>query len=388
MYHVMVACFPRGETCSKCRRGCLEVAATRSGDSCSYVCDRRACRYSESVCAREPGFFLARVPLGKQMLVLYKMIYDWQPGVARLALDLEMDEHTVQDLVDGVRRCVSWVMRRANSILQVGGVDEDVEADEVCFRCKPFMRDGVKMRKWFRYLGVVRRGSALYYWGELEERDTEVSQGGGGPIGDAELEQHMLHRPSGRSLLAPWSVLHTDGARVYMKLRRSGGSPIYRKLRLSHTFVRHSRKKNKEGKLMPVQFVVLRRIKRRDGQYEWRKGGTQRKDGFWQMVRRHVSRRSVNTCQEATMGHMCLFFQWLYWRSDDPIGDAWRGRRTELPSADRLAALGEIRRQVREQLGDDLLRLHGLRCDEALQERAMDALPRLEKRHRVKRPAM
>ena len=202
----------RGETCSKCGVGSLEVAASRSGESCSYVCDRRTCRYSESVCAREPGFFLPRVPLGKQMLVLYKMVYDWQPGVARLAQDLELDEHTVQGLVDGVRRFVSWVMRRANSILQVGGVDEDVEADEVCFRCKPFVRDGVKMRKWFRYLGVVRRGSALCYWGELDERETEASQGGGGPIGDAELEQHMLHRPGGRSLLAPWSVLHTDGA--------------------------------------------------------------------------------------------------------------------------------------------------------------------------------
>ena len=131
------------------------------------------------------------------MLILYKMVYHWQPGVASLALDAEMDEHTVQEFIDGVRRFVSWVMRRANNILQVGGVDEDVEVDEVCFRCQPSMRDGAKMRKWFRYLGVVRRGSALYYWGDLEERDTEASQGGGWPIGDEELEHHMLHRPGG-----------------------------------------------------------------------------------------------------------------------------------------------------------------------------------------------
>ena len=138
--------------------------------------------------------------------------------------------------------------------------------------------------------------------------------------------------------------------------------------------------------MMPIQFVVLRRIKRRDGQYEWRKGGTQRKDGFWQLVRRHVSRRSVNTCHEDTMEHMCYFFQWLYWRSDDPVRDAWKGRRTELAGADRLAALGQIRRQVREQLGDDLLRLHGNRWDEALQGRAMEGLPEVKKRLRSKGP--
>ena len=36
--------------------------------------------------------------------------------------------------------------------------------------------------------------SALYYWGELETRETDARKGGGGKLGTDELEQHVLHR--------------------------------------------------------------------------------------------------------------------------------------------------------------------------------------------------
>ena len=57
-----------------------------------------------------------------------------------------------------------------DAISQVGGLNEDVEADEVSFRCIPTEEDGEAKMIWARFVGVVRRGSSLYYWGELETR--------------------------------------------------------------------------------------------------------------------------------------------------------------------------------------------------------------------------
>jgi hypothetical protein len=277
-------------------------------------------------------------------------------------------------------------MLRANNILQIGGVDEDVEADEVSFRCEPYMDGDTKMRRWIRFLGVVRRGSSLYYWAELNDRETEAAQGGGGPIADQEVEEHMLGRSSGRALLAPWSVLHTDGAKAYQKLHRSSGNPIFKHLHLWHTFVRHSRKKGPDGKMMPVQFVIRKRVKLKSGGWEWRKGGTQKKDGFWRLVRRHVSRRGVTTTQRDSIRHMGRFFQWLYWKSEDPMRDAMNGRHLGPPCSDMLSALGRLRLQVREALGDDVLAMHGTKWFEELSDHALDDLPVARKRVREKGP--
>ncbi len=89
------------------------------------------------------------------------------------------------------------------------------------------MDGDVQKRWWYRYIGVVCRGSALYYWGELEDRVTVAAQGGGGPIVDHEVEKHTLHRECGLPLVRPFSILHTDSARACSKLHRARGIPTY-----------------------------------------------------------------------------------------------------------------------------------------------------------------
>ena len=238
----------RGELCPKCNEGELEVGPTRDFTSSVYVCPRRKCRYRESLTCREEGFFLPKAPLSKQVLALYKMVYEWQPGAATLAVDCDMSEPCMARLVDNVRAHVTYTMLQANNILQVGGEDEDVEADEVCFRSEPFLDDDgeTQKRRWLRFLGVVRRGSALSYWGELEDRITEANQGGGGPISDDEVWKHFAGRASGRQLVAPFSVVHTDGAKAYLKLHRKK-KKSYGAMRLWHTHVSHNRKFRANG---------------------------------------------------------------------------------------------------------------------------------------------
>lgn len=244
------------------------------------------------------------------------MVHHWQPSVASLAADAEMNEHYVVLLVANIRATVTWEMRRANALLQIGGVDEDCEADEVSFRSYKVIRAGVHRVVWLRFVGAVRRGSALVYWGELEDREVAAGQGGGGKINAEEVKYHVLERGSehgysARPLFHPWSVLHTDMSSEYLKLHRLTGLERYRRLKLWHTFVRHSRKKNAEGVWMPVQFTVRKRITVKSGAVDWRKGGTQKKDGFWASVRKHVSRRGVINKNRELLRQMSYFFSGL-----------------------------------------------------------------------------
>ena len=83
----------------------------------------------------------------------------------------------------------------------------------------------------------------------------------------------------------------------------------------------------------------------------WRKGGTQKKDGFWALVRKHVSRRAVPSANLAVLREMAYFYQWLYWRSTDPIRDANHGRHKEAPATDMLQELGALRRRLLQAVG-------------------------------------
>ena len=341
----------RGIQCPECREGKYKL---RESPALGYVCDVRSCRHAESVTERERGFFLPRVPLDKQILVLYRMVYNWQPAAAEIAADADMDRHGVSALVRLAHCIVTWHMLRANAMLQIGGVDEDCEIDELSFRCMHQEEDGKIMKIWLRFLGAVRRGSSLYYWGELDDRKTEGARGGGGPIDKGEVELHVLNRTgsgTSRPLFASWSIVHSDTAKSYDILHREKGDPKYKHLRLWHTRVRHSRKKGPNGHMLPVQFCVRKKVKLRSGATSLRKGGTQKQDGFWAIVRKHVARRSVRNVRRDEVRHMSYFFQWLYWRSERPLDDAKRGRREKAPSLDLLGSLGGLYRQVRETLG-------------------------------------
>ena len=87
----------------------------------------------------------------------------------------------------------------------------------------------------------------------------------------------------------------------------------YGRLRLWRTWVRHSRKGN-----LPVQFCRLRRVILHDGSKVWRKGGTQKIDGYWALLRKEVARRGVTTANSETLRDMVFFHQFLNWQSADP----------------------------------------------------------------------
>ena len=56
--------------------------------------------------------------------------------------------------------------------------------------------------------------------------------------------------------------------------------------------------------MQPVQFVVRKTVQLLNGDWVWRKGGTQKKDGFWALVRKHVSRRAVPSANLAVLHEM------------------------------------------------------------------------------------
>ena len=69
------------------------------------------------------------------------------------------------------------------------------------------------------------------------------------------------------------------------------------------------------------------------------------------------------------------FFQWLWWRSADPIGDALPGRRQDKGCPDMLKALGTLRRDLRYIVGDEALKRYGAKWYEAWAHTHMKTLP-------------
>ena len=114
------------------------------------------------------------------------------------------------------------------------------------------------------------------------------------------------------------AVCRLFGADAYRKLHRIHGSGTYRSKRYWHTWV-------ETGEVMPIRFAVRKRILLKDGSVAWRKGGTQKKDGFFAGLRKHVARRAHATVDRNTLREMCYFYQWVYWRTTDPERDAIRG---------------------------------------------------------------
>jgi hypothetical protein len=181
-------------------------------------------------------------------------------------------------------------------------------------------------------------------------------QGGGGAITNAELWYHM-RATSDRPLVLHGSICHTDRAKAYGQLHRMTGAIRYGRLRLWRTWVRHSRKGN-----LPVQFCRLRRIILHDGSKVWRKGGTQKIDGYWALLRKEVARRGVTTERSELLRDMVFFHQFLYWQSANPIADAKEGKHLEASgktvfanfcrAAKRRDATSQLYRDLEEQEED------------------------------------
>ena len=71
---------------------------------------------------------------------------------------------------------------------------------------------------------------------------------------------------------------------------------------------------------------------------------------------------------------MSLFFQWLWWRSDDVMGDALRGRHVDTPCTDVLRAFGKLRRDLRSIFGEAALTVPGDNWYDALLYTHMQSL--------------
>ena len=163
------------------------------------------------------------------------------------------------------------------------------------------------------------------YVGELPVKFVKgKGQGGGGAITNAELWYHM-RATSQRPLVLYGSICRADRAKAYGQLHRMTGASRYGRLRLWRTWVRHSRKGN-----LPVQFCRLRRVILHDGSKVWRKGGTQKIDGYSALFRKEVARRGVTTANSETLRDMVFFHQFLNWQSANPIADAKEGRHLEV----------------------------------------------------------
>ena len=161
-----------------------------------------------------------------------------------------------------------------------------------------------------------------------------------------------------RCLFYPGCVLHCDTASSYAQVHRLSKHAKYTKHGIWVTQVRHSRKQNDKGEWLPVQYVVRKRVQLLCGTWVWRKGGTQKKDGFWASIRKHVSRRAVSSNHMDNLRHRAYFYQWVYWKSADPIADAALGRRVTADPVDMLAALGALRKRLVDIVGLSNLEEH------------------------------
>ena len=63
---------------------------------------------------------MERVPVAKQIQVLYRMVYHNSPGAADIAADVDMDKAIVMQIMKQARDLTSFWMRRANAVLQIG----------------------------------------------------------------------------------------------------------------------------------------------------------------------------------------------------------------------------------------------------------------------------
>eukprot|EP00959_Pyramimonas_sp_CCMP1952_P046627 974070-Pyramimonas_sp.AAC.1 len=72
---------------------------------------------------------------------------------------------------------------------------------------------------------------------------------------------------------------------------------------------------------------------------------------------------------------MAYFYQWLYWRSADPIADALRGRRAGPQAMDMAAALGQLRGRLKDAVGERALADAGEAWFEAVVDQRNDLMP-------------
>ena len=95
-----------------------------------------------------------------------------------------------------------------------------------------------------------------------------------------------------------------------------------------------------------------------------------------------MSRRAVPSFRSDVLKQMAFFFQWLYWRSSDPIADATRGRHTGPEEQDMMKAFGELRGRLKSTVGEKALSDAGEGWFEAVVNLGDEVLPKFNGKRR------
>ena len=96
---------------------------------------------------------------------------------------MNVDNRTIRGLFDRFDQFFVPSISRMNDELQLGGLGEDVDMDEISFR-SVVMGDKVH---WIRYLAAAERGPSFVHLYKLSTRVTASGHGGGGPLSLEEL---------------------------------------------------------------------------------------------------------------------------------------------------------------------------------------------------------
>jgi hypothetical protein len=217
-----------------------------------------------------------------------------------------------------------------NDALRVGGDGEEVEADEVAFRCRVTEdENGDVFNTWLRFFGMCKRGCSKFYLTVLPDRTVGgAGQGGGGPLSINELII-AIKADTEDPVLVPRSIIHTDSAKAYKQLGplrypEAGAfqapfeeALVFARFQYVHTNVVH---KKKVGCVQ--EFVGRRTIRLASGEVRDVLGGTQKIDGYWASLKRAVGRKSANTGEDGTAARQWLLslvrvHQWHVWNLDE-----------------------------------------------------------------------
>ena len=343
-----------------------------------------------------------------------------EPSADTLATGGCVDADTVSsEFLEPLREMVAEEQRIVQDCLQLGGVGVDVEMDEVSFRVQKVSEVGGRRIYVHRFLCTAERDSRRFMLIELPTR-LYVAGGRTGPISNEELYQAIF--PVGRPcVLLPGTVVHTDSAKAYRNLgwqsspstavppadlvrqllrrpsawrwekqeeeeerevaeraeglytlagRKEEWAGRYRHLRLVHTAVVHKKKAGKRRQYVAMrrcQFQaedaeVLRQGCRVDpflvGDVSWRKGGTQKVDGYWRMLRMRVANRGWNTSRDE-LRRMVLVHMWSH---------------TAGPGVELMAHLGGTMKQRRRRQGEEEATARRA-WEEACEEEVDDVIP-------------
>ena len=312
-----------------------------------------------------------------------------------------------------LRAIVAEEQAVAEEHLQLGGVGVDVEMDEVCFRWRKIKKDGETFSRVERYLCTAERVGRKMLLVPLPVKDVAVG-GRTGAISNEELYDAIF--PRGRPpVLLPGTIVHTDSAKAYRNLgwqgapateelpqglaeelvgerpspwrwesqeeaderaeaeaaeelhtlagRTEAWASRYRHLRLVHTAVVHKKRPGRKR-----QYVVMRRCNLQPedanvlraagtdpflvGNATWRKGGTQKVDGYWRLLRQRVANRGVNSGLADQTRTRVLVHQWSH--AAGPAADLFAHLgKTLLLRRERTVGDLEVGRRAWEEVGEE-----------------------------------